>query len=48
MSTSNGGGAVRRGYGKGLLTEEVKATENTNKDKTARHKKVRAMTLIPC
>ena len=32
----------------GLLTEEVKAAENTNKDMTARHKKVRVMALIPC
>ena len=48
MSTSDGGGAVRRGHGKVLLIEEVKAAENTNKDKIARHKKVRAMALIPC
>ena len=48
MSTSDGGGAVRRGHGKGLLAKEFEATENTNKDKTARHKKVRTMALIPC
>ena len=48
FGTSNGGGAVRRGHGKGLLTEKVETTENTNKDKIARYKKVRAMALIPC
>ena len=48
MSTSNGGGAVRRGHEKGLLAKEFEAAENTNKDKTTRHKKVRAMALIPC
>ena len=48
LGTFDGGGAVRRGHRKGLLTDEVEAAENTNKDKTARHKKVRAMTLIPC
>ena len=48
LGTSDGSGAIRRGHGKGLLTEEVEAAENTNKDKTARHKKVRAMTLISC
>ena len=37
-----------RGHGKALLTEEVEAAENTNKYKTARHKKVRAMALILC
>ena len=36
------------GHREGLLTEEVEAAENTNKDRTARHKKVRAMALIPC
>ena len=45
---AHGGGAVRRWHGKCLLTKEVEAAENTNKDKTARHKKVRVMTLIPC
>ena len=48
LGTSDGGGAVKRGQGKCLLTEEVEAAENTNKNKTTRHKKVRAMTLIPC
>ena len=47
MGTFDDGGAVRRGHGKGLLREEVEAVENTNKDKTARYKKVRVMTLIP-
>ena len=36
------------GHREGLLIEEVEAAENTNKDRTARHKKVRAMALIPC
>ena len=36
------------GTEKGLLTDEVKAAENTNEDRTARHKKIRAMALIPC
>ena len=36
------------GHIEGLLIEEVEAAENTNKDRTARHKKVRAMALIPC
>ena len=35
------------GHREGLLTKEVKAAKNTNKDRTARHKKVRAMALIP-
>ena len=48
LSTSNNDGIVRRGHIKGLLTGEVEATENTNKNKTAKHKKVKAMTLIPC
>ena len=48
LGTSGGGGSVRRGHKKGLLTDEVETTENTNKDRTARHKKIRAMTLIPC
>ena len=47
MGTSDGGGAVKRGHEKGLLTEKVEAIENTNKDKIARHKKVTAMVLIP-
>ena len=47
LGTSDGGGAVKRRHGKGLLTEEVEVAKNTNKDKTARHKKVRAMVLIP-
>ena len=47
MGTSDGDGAVRRQHGKGLLTEEVEVAKNTNKNKTARHKKVRAMALIP-
>ena len=46
--TSDSGGAVRRGHRKGLLTKEDKAVENTNKDKTSKHKKVRIATLIPC
>ena len=33
---------------KGLLTGEVKATENTNKDKTTKHTKIRVMALILC
>ena len=36
------------GHREGLLTEKVKVAENTNKDMTARHKKVRAMAVIPC
>ena len=51
MSTSDDGGVVRRGHRrkkKGLLTKGVEAAENTNKDKIAKHKKVRVMTLIPC
>ena len=48
LGTSNSGGVVMRGHGKGLLTDEVEAVENTNKDRTARHKKIRAMALIPC
>ena len=36
------------GHREGLLTEEVEATKKTNKDRTARHKKFRAMDLIPC
>ena len=36
------------GHREGLLTEEVEAAENTNKDRTARQKKARAMTLILC
>ena len=36
------------GHREGLLTEEVEAAKNTNKDRTARHKKIRAMALIPC
>ena len=48
LGTSDGGGSVRRGHKKGLLTNEVETAENTNKDRTARHKKIRAMTLIPC
>ena len=47
LSTSNGSGAVRRGNKKGLLTKEVEAVENTNKNKIARHKKVRVVALIP-
>ena len=39
---------VKRRHRKGLLSEEVEAAKNTNKDKTARHKKVEAMALIPC
>ena len=42
------GGSIRRGHRKGLLTDEVEAAENTNKDKITRHKKIRAMALIPC
>ena len=48
LGTSNGYGVVRRGHGKGLLTKEVEATENTKKDKTARYKKIKAMALILC
>ena len=48
MRTSDGGKAVRRGHQKGLLTREVKAMENTNKNKTTRHKKIRGIALIPC
>ena len=48
LGTFDGSGAVKRGYGKGLLTDEVEVAKNTNKDKTARHKKVRTMALIPC
>ena len=36
------------GHRKGLLIGKVEAAENTNKDRTARHKKVRAIVLIPC
>ena len=36
------------GHREGLLTEEVEAAENTNKNRIVRHKKIRAMTLIPC
>ena len=36
------------GHREGLLIGEVEAAENTNKDRTARHKKVRAMALILC
>ena len=48
LRTSENGRAVRRVHRKGLLIEEVKAVENTNKDKTARHKKIRAIALILC
>ena len=48
LRTSDDGRAVRKGHWKGLLIEEVEAAENTNKDKTARHKKIRAIALIPC
>ena len=48
LGTSDGGGTVRRRHKKGLLTEEVEVVENTNNDKTAKHKKVRATALIPC
>ena len=44
----DGSRVIKRGHRKGLLTEEVEAAENTNKDKTTRHKKIRALTLIPC
>ena len=40
-------GAVKRGHWKGLLTTEVEAAKNIDKDKTVRHKKIRAMALIP-
>ena len=36
------------GHREGLLTEEVEAAENTNKNRIVRHKKIRAMALIPC
>ena len=48
LRNSNGGKVIKRGHRKGLLTKEDKAAENTNKDKTTRHKKVRAVALIPC
>ena len=48
LKTSDGGRVVRRGHRKGLLTGEVEAAKNTNKDKTARHKKIRAIALILC
>ena len=48
LGTSDSGGSVRRGHRKGLLTDEVEAEKNTNKDKIARHKKIRAIALIPC
>ena len=40
-------GSLERHW-RGLLTGEVEAAEITDKDKTAKHKKVRAMALIPC
>ena len=46
IRTFDGGEVVRRGHRKCLLIEEVKTAKNTNKDKTARHKKVRAMDLV--
>ena len=48
LRTSDDGKAVRRGHQKGILTEEVEVAENTNKDKIARHKKIRVIGLIPC
>ena len=48
LRTFDDGKAVRRGHRKGLLTGEVEAAKNTNEDKTARHKKIRAIALIPC
>ena len=48
LRTSDCGRVVKRGHQKCLLTGEVKATENTNKDQTTRHKKVKAMALILC
>ena len=41
-------GAVKRGHWKDLLTAEVEATKNIDKDKTARHKKIKVVALIPC
>ena len=40
-------GSLERHW-KGLLTGEVEAAEIIDKDKTAEHKKVRAMALVPC
>ena len=48
MKTSDSDEAIRRGHQKGLLNGEVEAKENTDKDKIARHKEVRAMALILC
>ena len=48
LGTSDGCGVVRRRHGKGLLTKEVEAAENTKKDKTTRYKKIKAMALISC
>ena len=48
LGTFDGGGAIKRGHGKNLLIEEVKTTKNTNKDKIARHRKVRVIALISC
>ena len=48
LRTSDCGRVVKRGHQKCLLTGEVKATENTNKDQTTRHKKVKTMALILC
>ena len=48
LGTFDGSGAVKRGHGKGLLTDEIEAVKNINKDKIARHKKVTTMALIPC
>ena len=48
LSTSDDGGAIKRGHGQNLLIEEVKTTKNTNKDKIARHRKVRVIALISC
>ena len=48
LRTSDSSRAIRRGHRKGLLIGEVEAAKNTNKDKTTRHMKIRAITLIPC
>ena len=48
LRTSDGGGVVGRGHFKGLLTAEVEVAENTDKEKIARHKKIRAVVLISC
>ena len=48
LRTFDNNRAVRRRHRKDILIRVDEAAENTNKDKTTRHKKVRAATLIPC